>query len=101
MAKTLNVSLQISFDKIANLLRSGMEGGIGYWASIDEYIHPPEPANLKELFGDSWSEKLYKYIHYPLIKGAAVMLRDVEDSQHKVYRLDLPAIEKGLTVMAE
>lgn len=97
--KNVNVSVLVSMDTLADTLCSGMEGGINYWAKIVNYIEPSD-LNLKAYFSNSWTGRVYKHIHYPLLPGGVVLIKDVEDEDSKTYRLDFPAIERGLELMA-
>lgn len=85
-------------DRVADLLCSGMEGGIGYWARIVDYREPSD-LNLKAYFSKSWTDRIYKHIHYPLLPGGVIVLEDIEDD-NKLYRLDFEAVQRGLKCMA-
>lgn len=98
---SVNVTMEMSFtnDRIKDLICSGMEGGIAYWARISEYVDPPEAPDLNKLFTRSGS-KLYKHNQYPLIPDAAVILEDAETGEGP-WRFDLDAVKKGLQVMSQ
>ena len=92
---------QIPLDRIASLICTAMEGGIGYWSQIIGYDTPPELTwTMDGMDGDDPNPTVFKHIDYPINKGGAVKLRDLEDDG-KVYRFNLPKIQKGLRVMAE
>ena len=93
----INPISEISRDSLAYLLCSGMEGGISYWAEVVGYEHP-EPYDLRDYFSDEWSSKLYKHIHFPLLPGGAVILRDKEEDKH--YKLDLESLLNGMRILA-
>lgn len=99
----MKVTIDIHEKDIANLLCSGMEGGINYWARIEDYV---EPTNKPIAYCD-WDYKeeektIYKHIDYPLNEGGAVLIKDIEcHTPGQVYRLDKAAILKGLNIMAE
>ena len=94
----IQVVTEISFQRIADLICCGMEGGIGYWSRIVGYDKPSERAFAH-------SEEVYRHIEYPLNPGGAVKL-EIDDpidnkSTQTIYKLDLKAIKRGLDVMNE
>lgn len=98
--KCFDATISISMDDLADLLCSGMEGGIGYWAEIVDYREPSD-LNLKEYFSKSWrTDRVFKHIHYPLLPGGVVMIRDAEGDDKEIYRLDFEAVQRGVKVMA-
>lgn len=93
----IKVETEISFQRIGDLLCSGMEGGIGYWATIVGYIEPKERTF-------KYDETLYRHIEYPL-NGGTVKIdtgEKVNDSdKSSIYLLNFEAIKRGLAVMNE
>jgi hypothetical protein len=92
----ITVPLEIKMERVADLLCSGMDGGMSAcWARIDAFkyakgVEKPE----------------YPYIELPFLPGCAVIIEDAESRQKgkkkgKLYRLDRDALINGLKVMAE
>jgi hypothetical protein len=105
----ITVPLEITLEKVSNLLCSGMEGGINYWAVIGDYVAPEKVWHGK---GD---DDTFPHIDYPLSEGGSITVwehgeeldPDFEESEDgdetdnmPQHRLDLAAIERGLAVMA-
>lgn len=91
----INVEVEIPLSRIADLLCSAFEGGVGYWARIEKYVEPTNTIDLEKDYGKNW-EQIYPYVHYPLYEGGAVIIRDTQDG--KKYTLDRAAIERGLSL---
>ncbi len=91
-------ALKVSVDpkRLAYLLCSGLEGGIGYWATITGY-HKPFRMDFR--FD---RERTWKHIDYPMNPSGYIEI-ETESSinEIKVFKLDLPKLKKGLEVMAE
>ncbi len=100
MENTLQLQMNLKMSRIADLLCSGFEGGIGYWARIEKYKEPSEPID-RSVLGPSWDGEVYPYIHYPLTPDGAVIIKDTEDDKGKKYTLDMKAIKKGLAIFQE
>ncbi len=82
---TVKVEHRLEWREIEGVLVSALEGGIGYWAQIDN------------VNGPDYSSKTCENI----VKGTAhLLMTDVEDGQQNM-RLDRAAVEKGLKLMAE
>lgn len=92
---------------IAGVLVSALEGGIGYWACIEDItvpeaaIHDPVEKGWLRMTPDL---SYPSYITAPLI-GGSVTIGDNEDDQHadehpKLYTVDRVAIARGLHLMA-
>lgn len=93
--ETLKVDLEVSYDKIANLLCSAFDpaiDGVGYWAEVEGYIEPASIAYQND------PEQVYRYMDYPLNHGGAIKIMDIETKEH--YLLDLAMIKRGLETMA-
>tara|TARA_R100001132_G_C3272897_1_gene94888 strand:- start:3197 stop:3553 length:357 start_codon:yes stop_codon:yes gene_type:complete len=78
-----SVARDVSVEDLADILITGFEGGIGYWACIEDYI---EPKNAKEISG-------CRYADYPLTGGGVILSVTDEEEQ---YTLDGAAIRRGL-----
>lgn len=95
----VTVKLLIPESRVADLICAGMEGGIGYWGRIVEYIEP------KEIWkGNGWSDAIFPHIHYPMSDGGALVICDAEfdpdDENTERWRFDRKAISRGLRRMA-
>lgn len=102
MENTIQLQQNIKITRLADLLCSAFEGGIGYWARIEKYIEPSKPIDLSVFKDDSiLGQNVYKYIHYPLSPDGAVIIKDIESDNGKKYKLDMKAIKKGLDVFAQ
>jgi hypothetical protein len=89
------ITVTIPREKLWYILISGFEGGIGYWAKIRGYVDP-KPEDLFR--GDD--KHSYTYGDYPLSEGGAVII-EAEDDPETEWTLDLPAIRKGIQIVAD
>jgi len=104
----VTVKHRITDEDVAYLLCSAMEGGIGYWSVIVEYVKPENPVAHMTIGGDA---RVYPHVDYPLSPDGAVILCDNEEwegddpdpegEKAPRHRLDRAAIARGLQVMAE
>lgn len=107
--KHITVGLTVSFERIANLLCSAIEGGSNYWYMIERKQEPtawtfderPVYATAEE------AEKNINthYLHYyPLNEGGALYITDANADEPELkepVRLDMQAIRKGLQAWAD
>lgn len=95
----MKLSIEIDNEKIKGLLCCGFEGGINYWAQIDDY--EIVKGSTYEDFRKDGKYQTKDYWHpcqiIPLVEGCAVIIRDIEAD--KLHKLDLKAIHKGMEVM--
>ena len=82
----------IPYTRVSDLLVGAFEGGCNYWMETADAVKPTEITYQHEP-GHTWPR-----YDYPLNEGGAVDCVDDEGNHH---RLDLPAIKKGLQLMAE
>jgi len=94
MSETITVKTMFTESQLQNLLCCAMEGGIGYWASIAEYIYPD---------GRGPSDYTYRHLELPLsVNGGAVVLVDAcDEGGFDAVRLDRQALKRGMQIMAE
>lgn len=99
----MKIETDVKLEDIAGLLCSAFEGGIGYWAKIVDYKKPEEIVDLGKSFEfrENGKKVIFKYVHYPLSKGGAVIIADKEDETEQEYFIDLENIERGLKLMQE
>lgn len=84
---TVNLTLNIPQERIADLLCCAIEGGSTYWCS-----------SCDRQGGISQEQAPYRQ-DVPFVNGGWLEVCDGEN-KNKAYRLDLNAIKKGLNVMA-
>jgi hypothetical protein len=97
---TVALGISLSYEDIAGVLTSALEGGSNYWYFIEEYITPTTWGFTTEPRQDNgfhWASD------YPLNVGGALMISDRGDMAEPTFtkRLDLEAITKGVAVLAE
>jgi hypothetical protein len=93
----ITLNLDIKLQDVSDLLCSALEGGSNYWYMLEEKIEPKKweyDSDIQPAKGNHWTED------YPLNEGGALIISDQEDETHGNRRLDLPAIKKGLQIMA-
>ncbi|SRR6266496_1782155 len=97
--RNFTVTQTLTTEQLSDVLCSALEGGSNYWYHIEEFVEP----TLWEF--DSEPRREHGHLHwaqdYPLNPGGALLIRDSEDSDHGTMRLDLEAIQKGLTILAK
>lgn len=93
----MKVNVDVPLGRIADLLCTGMEGGIGYWCQID-WDKSSKPSEINPEIAEEWGQ--FRHVSWPLSPGGSVALIDTEDDG-KEYSLDTAAIEIGLRVMAQ
>jgi len=91
--KNFTVKTEITSEKLAGLLCSAFEGGVGYWCKIKGYRKP-----RTEVKPTLSGQKIYNYIDFPL-QGGAVVCEDFY-ANDKVHRLDGKTIAQGLQVLS-
>jgi hypothetical protein len=98
---TVAVPLFVPLERLGDLLTSGLEGGIGYWATITKY-HKPEGDPSTWEYRSSRDSDVFPHIDYPMNRGGYIILENrlAEDDEPKHHKLDREALERGLTVMA-
>lgn len=90
---------------IRDLLVTALEGGSNYWYTIDHKKNVyPAGTSFKDYKEGGKAQIPGNYYHWsellPTIPGGAIMITDTtEEGEQKSYRLDLPTLQKGLSVM--
>lgn len=100
----MKLSIDIDDEKIKGLLCCGFEGGIGYWAQIEDY-KIVKGATYEDFQEGGRFQEPKNYYHpsqlIPLIEGCAVVIKDIQThTDKKTFHLDLKAIHKGLEIMS-
>jgi hypothetical protein len=94
----MKIEIEVTEQRIADLLCAGMEGGINYWARIIEYHEPPALTfrAYPDLGGGS-----FPHVDYPLNYGGSVLLESVEGDVNGETRFTLTrgGIERGIVTM--
>jgi len=76
----IKCEIEVDRQRIADVVCSGFEGGIGYWATITGYVPPPKDADLYVGREDDRERGLFKHIDYPMCEeGGGVVLGDAEN----------------------
>lgn len=103
----VTTTIEIDDKRVADLLCTAFEGGIGYWAMIVGYKAPEKPWT-----GRDWKDPP-RYVNYPLSDGGAVYLFDAEEEWEDnaverlglavgdvegIWVLDKAAIERGMAL---
>jgi hypothetical protein len=93
----MRVYTEVSDQMIADVLCSGMEGGIGYWSEIqnDRYVKP-KTLKFRLMKGET-----FPHIDYAMNPGGAVIIKDIEREGGKEYKLTLGKLRKGVQLMAQ
>jgi len=93
------VKITIENARVAGLLCTAFEGGVGYWCRIMDYVEPAERRAVLSP-GDG---RVYRYADYPLTGGAAVCRLSEEhtDEEWLPLVLDRAAIQRGLDLMPQ
>lgn len=122
----ISIPIEIDLNSVSDLLVSAFEGGIGYWAyqlrverassypvRNDEKDRgmPPEQVSTwlryEAPFGPGGAVILYAHDELPDnvyprdVKEDGTFVNDDDAGRVNELRIDMPAIEKGLKVMAE
>jgi hypothetical protein len=108
------VTVQMTRETVVNLLSSAIEAGrvhgCGYWgiADQDASVRPPN-MDLSDC-SEVYKEECW-YVHWPLFEGGNLCFIEHDDGRvagdgtvtNEIARhtLDLPAIQRGLNVMAQ
>lgn len=88
--------MSIKNNRAADLLCSAFEGGSNYWYLI---VASVDSTDNKQ--GKPWGEEYTpSYIGLPFSKDGAVLIRDCEDEEGDIYRLDFQSVIKGKKILA-
>jgi hypothetical protein len=89
--RSVGVNVEVSDERIADLLTTATEGACGYWCSVVRYENP-----------DNETVE-FKHVELPLTAKGAVICIESSDGppEGPEWRLDRAAVERGLRLMAE
>jgi hypothetical protein len=100
----MTATIQISDERVRDLLCGAFEGGSNYWYMIERRNYAPGVKGKDFLKGGKLTDPK-QYWHpcqlIPLHPGCSLTISDQEDDAKKEYTLDRAAIERGVQVMAE
>ena len=99
MTITQTRNVELSHNRISDLICTAIEGGSNYWYQIFGYVEPLECTFRCETFKDD--EEPHRIYDYPLNEGGSVIIGDAEAGAGEAKRLQLSTIKRGLTIMAE
>jgi len=93
------VEVTVENARVAGLLCTAFEGGVGYWCRIMGYREPSERRAV--LSPDDG--RIVRYADYPLTGGAAVcrLSEEETDEGYSPLVLDRAAIQRGLALMPQ
>lgn len=103
----IETKTELTDELIAGVLVSAFEGGIGYWACIEQVTFRVAPQS--DLTEPGWlmvgDEGHPSYIAGSLLPGGDVAISDTEDDQNaeahpKLYHINREAVSRGLHLMA-
>lgn len=101
MRNDVTVQLRQPISRLVDMLCSAFEGGSNYWYMIEE-CHEPSRFDRR-----CFQDEIMKHLDYPSNPNGYLILTaqcDGEPYEHNgqsKFRLDLPAMKRGLQVMAE
>lgn len=89
MTFTVKVNYALDQQKVEDLLCCAFAGGSNYWYNITEYINPMD------------AKVAHPHLQLPFLAKCGLMIGDIEDEDVGPWLLNLPAIDRGLSVMAD
>jgi hypothetical protein len=88
----MDLELKLDDETLADVLTSALEGGIGYWGTIVQFIKPEKLAFRSD------AKVIYRHIDYPMNEGGGIVIAVEDDGK---YTLDLEALKRGVKIMHE
>lgn len=95
---TINMPINITFGDIENVIITALEGGIGYWAVLDndtELFNTFYERNVGKSFSDADFLTTGEIASKIIVDNKEVVLFDTEDEDTKWY-LNLEKLKKGI-----
>ena len=94
---TFPATIQVSRQRVSDLLCCALEGGSNYWYEIREFVKP-----TAFTFYTDREDSVFKHLDYPLNEGGQLHIADKNDSAeaHTTHILCLGSIAHGLTIMS-
>lgn len=97
-------NISISLHEVRNLLCNGIEGGIGYWATISGY-KLAEGLKYEDFKEGGKMQEPDCYFHpfelIPTVPGCVLLIQDNEDESEPTFELTLEKLVKSFDVMRE
>jgi hypothetical protein len=87
--RAFGVNIEVSDERITDLICSGFEGGSGYWCRIERYENPDDESVE------------FKHNELPITARGAVICRSQLEDEAPELRLDRAAVERGLRLLPE
>jgi len=84
---SFKITSTLTDEHVSDILCAGLEGGIGYWATIVRYEGNTEGVE-------------YKHLEMPFREGGAVIFEDAEGEEEGEWRLDRQSIQRGLELLS-
>ncbi len=93
-AVSVNAKIEISHERVSDLIVTAFEGSIGYWAARGAYVLPNNP---------TYKPDAPKYSWVPVNDGGSVEIYEMDENGGEGARhiLDLAACKRGLQLMAD
>lgn len=88
--------MQVSRERISDLLCCAFEGGSNYWYEIRSYV---KPTSFTFYMDNEFS--IFRHLDYPLNEGGEVHICDKNDDADEVFTLSLTTIQNGIRLMSE
>ena len=85
-----DITIKVKDLDVQDVLCNGLEGGIGYWGGIENYVFPE---------GKTTDDYTYPHLELPFEDGGAVILKDHYGDEEDL-KIDKEALERGLQIMA-
>lgn len=95
----ITTTVDITDQRIKDLLCSAIEGGSNYWYTIAGYVYPDG-----KTAADYKGEEDPRYMLLPLVEGGAVQFETHDDDEikgAKSWLLNLDSIKRGFEVMRD
>ena len=88
----INYKRKLTLEDMDNLLVTALEGGIGYWATIDKNnVETPENFKRNKEIDYEFLDKVYQ--------GSSLDVYDAENPDEKFGSLTLETIRKGISII--
>lgn len=86
---TITTKIDLTEERIKDLLCCALEGGSNYWYNIKKYINPNKV------------KVEYRHIDLPFIDGCGLEIEDIEGDEPIPNILNKESMQKGLQIMAD
>lgn len=100
----MEVKVQVSKQRVSDLLCNALEGGSNYWYEIVQKVAPKkfEFYSAPELGGGTKENpKVFPHLDYPMNPDGCLWIRSLMEDNDSPRSLNLTSLERGLQLMAE